>query len=1005
MCGCADLRAQVVINEIHYHPVEEPAFNSSGNPLVDLTEDVHEFVELRNVGASAVDLTGWQLDDGVSFNLPVGTSIAAGGFRVIAKNPARLQTVYGISGVLGPYSGMLSNSGETIKLRNAGGTVVDAVSYSASFPWAIAADGLGAGASFHGISLYPYQYKGRSLQRVSPTALSNDPANWLASPLSPGPTPGSANAVTRAVPKPVVISFVAAQASDESPTIRASEPVKVDAYFSGTTSLSAVQVEWFVDNIESTAEIRATIPMNDLGNGHWAASASIPGQVDRAIVRWRIRANRGDGVETVSPRADDPQIAPIGAGGAREAWHGYFIEPVRSSSKPIYDFFISAVNVAQLDTNIAQSPRRVTPAGYPRDDPKDGYYIPGSAVSNDPDYNPASNYPAAGQPKWDGIVPAVFVRSGVVYDIVARYHGSRYQRSPDKNSWKFSFPSSKLMDAKQRILVTEKGAATVLGLALYREAGLPAGYSQFVDFYKNNIGGTQRCEITDADEETVAQYQRERKEANPQNPPSFEGLGIIYKSKGLDGNEGPFGWANGQPMPAAGVWSVLDRYIHSFPSQLNDWRGHQPFKAMIDGVWAARGDAGLVVYPNTYNGTDHLAQTNVPANIGNLRAYLGINWDVDKMLSYLAIRNWCSPWDDKFHNHYVYLQPDGKWTMVPWDFDGEMAGGATGDAGYTGSILAGRKDDSAGTYNNNSRGPNWFKDHVLRAYESEYKQRLFVLNNTLLSPASVTAIAGAYGTTVPDTNWLNQRFASVNTQCGLGPWRAPNQPVNTSPANGGSVIPPASRTASAYAHSSGNTTGGNAHATTRWEIRSSDGNYRAPIYNVTSASNLTTLPVPFDLLEFGRGYAWRVTYIDASGHPSTPSFETTFYFGPQPATQTLIAWNDVWKYNRTEAFDDPAWAQSTYNDSTLGWLTGGAALAFEPNGIPGPAVITTALPDPRTAQGRNTVYFRKHFNFPGDPGSATVRLRHLVDDGCVIYINGNRVHRWCCRCCGRRRTR
>jgi hypothetical protein len=124
------------------------------------------------------------------------------------------------------------------------------------------------------------------------------------------------------------------------------------------------------------------------------------------------------------------------------------------------------------------------------------------------------------------------------------------------------------------------------------------------------------------------------------------------------------------------------------------------------------------------------------------------------------------------------------------------------------------------------------------------------------------------------------------------------------------------------------------------------------------------------------------------------SAETTFYFGPQPSTQILIAWNDAWKYNRTDAFDDAGWAQTAYNDSTAAWPTGGAALAFEPNGIAAPAVITTALPDPRTAQGRSTIYFRKHFNFPGDPASATVRIRHLVDDGCVIYINGNRVHRY-----------
>src|SRR5690349_12581332 len=109
----AAAQGQVVINEIHYRPVEEPAFNADGTPVLDLTEDVHEFVEIKNTGVSSVDLSGWQLDDGVTYTIPGGTSIAAGGYKVIARNPGRIQTVYGISGVLGPYSGVLSNSGET----------------------------------------------------------------------------------------------------------------------------------------------------------------------------------------------------------------------------------------------------------------------------------------------------------------------------------------------------------------------------------------------------------------------------------------------------------------------------------------------------------------------------------------------------------------------------------------------------------------------------------------------------------------------------------------------------------------------------------------------------------------------------------------------------------------------------------------------------------------------------------------------------------------------------
>ena len=514
---------------------------------------------------------------------------------MVAKNVSRLQTVYGIGGVLGPFTGKLSNSGDTVRLKDSGGTIIDGVGYSATFPWAQSADKLGANSDFLGISFGPYQYKGRSLQRVSVSATSNDAANWLASPLSPGPTPGAANAVSRAVPKPVVVAFNVYQDTDESPAIRAGNAVRVNATFSSTATLSSAQLEWFIDDINvlnPATETRSTIAMTDLGGGQFIASAAIPGQVARTVIRFRIKANRGDGIEVVSPRADDPQLVPVSAG-VREGWHAYFVQPVRIENGRLdYDFFISNADVTVLNNNISGSPRRVIapdPPGYPRDDPFTGYYTatPGSF----PQYNPA-NYPAPGAPQWNGVVPAIFVKDGVVYDIETRYHGSRYRRSAALNSWKFVFPSSKLLDGtKQRVLVTEKGAETVLGYGLFHAAGMPAGYSQLVDFYKNtDATGIQRCEISDNDEEMIKRMQKEEKARNPQNPPVFAGEGIIYKSKGLDGDEGPYGWANGQKMPVRSVWSQLDRYIWSFPIQNSDWRGHTPLRDMLNAQWAARGD-------------------------------------------------------------------------------------------------------------------------------------------------------------------------------------------------------------------------------------------------------------------------------------------------------------------------------------------------------------------------------------------------------------------------------
>jgi len=66
--------AQVVISEIHYHPVEVPAFNADGTPYLDLTDDVHEFVEIQNVGTSPVDLSA-------------GRSQAASGTRFLPTPP------------------------------------------------------------------------------------------------------------------------------------------------------------------------------------------------------------------------------------------------------------------------------------------------------------------------------------------------------------------------------------------------------------------------------------------------------------------------------------------------------------------------------------------------------------------------------------------------------------------------------------------------------------------------------------------------------------------------------------------------------------------------------------------------------------------------------------------------------------------------------------------------------------------------------------------------------
>jgi hypothetical protein len=121
----ASLPAQIVINEIHYDP--------------DVKTEAVEFIELFNRGAGAVNLSGWQLSDAVSFTIPDNTILTSGGYLVIAQNPTALQAKFGVAS-LGPWNGRLSAQGEKIVLRNAAGGNEDEVEYQAGFPWPTVGD-------------------------------------------------------------------------------------------------------------------------------------------------------------------------------------------------------------------------------------------------------------------------------------------------------------------------------------------------------------------------------------------------------------------------------------------------------------------------------------------------------------------------------------------------------------------------------------------------------------------------------------------------------------------------------------------------------------------------------------------------------------------------------------------------------------------------------------------------------------------------------------------------
>jgi hypothetical protein len=155
----------VVINEIMYNPA--------------VGDD--EFLELKNISASAVNLNGWSLSDGVEF-LFGNTTIVSGGYLIVSSNdPTQFRTKYAIPlgvEIVGPFTGALSNTDDNVLLNRPGDELasvqIDRVNYGDLAPWPTRPDGGGS-----------------SLARAVDSDFGNDPANWVSD--VPGGTPGAEN--------------------------------------------------------------------------------------------------------------------------------------------------------------------------------------------------------------------------------------------------------------------------------------------------------------------------------------------------------------------------------------------------------------------------------------------------------------------------------------------------------------------------------------------------------------------------------------------------------------------------------------------------------------------------------------------------------------------------------------------------------------------------------------------------------------------------------------------
>ena len=326
---------------------------------------------------------------------------------------------------------------------------------------------------------------------------------------------------------------------------------------------------------------------------------------------------------------------------------------------------------------------------------------------------------------WNDEVPAVLVTGGEVYDVFARYQGSRYNRTngvalpawpyPGPNagptpprvlSWHLALPRYHTLDGRSTIVLNKNrqgcpGYDAAVGFRLARELGVPAPETSYAKLYINGGYYHYMLELERPGEEMMAKY----------GP-----VGRLYKAVGQNG-DGAYGWADERQLgPLCGL-TATERYEYTWDEKTHAWATHDDLIALLDELAAARA-------------------AGVPA----LRQFFADRFDLQALLDEQALMNWSVPFDDMFQNHFLYHRRDGKWIVMPWDLDLNFGSWK----GASASLWIGEQGD----VDNRSGWWNYLKDGFIKAYRPELGARMRELANTgVLSPASIATIVDEWTAT------------------------------------------------------------------------------------------------------------------------------------------------------------------------------------------------------------------------------------------------------------------
>jgi hypothetical protein len=711
-------RADVVINEIMYHPSSE-----------NIAE---EYIELFNNGPATVDLSGWSFTNGVQFTFPSGRTIAAGGYLVVAANQAAFQAKYpAVTNFVAGWTGHLSNSSNKITLKDNLAVTRDEVEYSDDGDWAPRVKSpvldfghrgweWDSGADGHG----------KSLELINPLFDNNVGQNWAASTANQG-TPGAPNSVGANDIAPVILD------AEHFPLIpTSSETINVTVLVADDHASPVTVVAHYRN--DGVATFATATMVDDGAHGDAAAGdgiygATLPAQPAGTIVEFYFTATDNTSHTRAWPApAFDETGLPLAQGSSANCFY-QVDDATYAGAQPYYKIIMHAADRQEL-TDINMN-------------------VSGSGPSH-----------AKMNATWisrDGTGTSLRYLVGVRN----RGHGSA-TRQPQ--SFNVSFRNDdKWKSATSLNLNTQYTYAQFFGSALFRAAGIAAPESRPVQLRVNNVNPTsagspsfgfyvanevQNSDFADHHFPLDSSGNLYRAQRTDTNPPANQMADAYLEYQAPDVTQQP-------PDPYRAVWF---KQTNTSEDQWTDLIG------LTQALAKGHSDASL----NTTYDAGYQAGVEARVDVEEWMRFFAAETLVNNMETNIS-----RGYGDDFYLYFGVTDPRAK--FVPYDLDTVCGQGDTSQPATTPNLFRmGIKDDNAA---NGATPLNAFMKHPAFApiYYKHLKELIdgpfatanfdSLVDNTLNGVVTQTRIDSI-------KTFQNARTAFIATQVPL------NISVTTSPA-------------------------------------------------------------------------------------------------------------------------------------------------------------------------------------------------------------------------------